>query len=157
MFEAYGPGGIAIIIEGITDNKNRSLTEIKSVFNKKGGKLADEGSVKWMFERKGYISLDINSQEKEWNEESELLIIESGAEDFNREENSLNIYTKAEDLEKVKENLEKKGFKIESSSLDWVPKEEIEVGQKEKEKCHELFEALDEEELVQDIYSNLSE
>lgn len=96
-FEAYGPGGIAIIIEGITDNKNRALGEIKQILNQNGGKLVGEGAVKWMFERK------------------------------------------------IKE----------PGSLEWVPKQEIEVGEKTKEACQKLFEALDENDAVQEIYSNL--
>jgi YebC/PmpR family DNA-binding regulatory protein len=151
-FEAYGPGGVAIIIEGITDNKNRSLGKIKEILNKNGGKLADEGSVRWMFERKGRISLSPEDKK----DQIELLIIESGAEDFKEEEEFLNVYTKAEKLEEVKNNLEK-NVEIDSFSLDWVPKETIEIGDKEKDKCQDLFESLDEEDMVQDIYSNLSD
>ncbi len=97
LFEAYGPGGIAIIIEGITDNKNRTLGEIKQILNQNGGKLVGEGAVKWMFERK---------------------ITEPG-------------------------------------SLEWVPKQEIEVNEKTKDACQKLFEVLDENEAVQEIYSNI--
>lgn len=154
IFEAYGPGGIAIIIEGITDNKNRALGEIKQILNQGGGKLADTGSVQWLFERKGCITLRTpnNSQNKE---ELELLVVEAGADDFQWRNNILEVYTKVEDLEKVKKNLEKQGLKIESTSLDWVAKEEIELTEQDKEKCQKLFEALDESETVQEIYSNL--
>ncbi len=102
LFEAYGPGGIAIIIEGITDNKNRTLGEIRQILNQNGGKLVSEGSVKWMFERKPTVP----TQEKE-------------------------------------------------GCLEWVPKYEIEISEKDKEACQKLFEALDENEAVQEIYSNL--
>jgi YebC/PmpR family DNA-binding regulatory protein len=101
LFEAYGPGGIAIIVEGITDNKNRSLGEIKQILNQNGGKLVGEGGVRWMFERK------------------------------------------------VREE--------EPGSLEWVAKQEIELPEKDKEACQKLFEALDENETVQEIYSNLKE
>lgn len=152
VFEAYGPEGIALIIEGITDNKNRTLGEIKRILSEHNGKLAGEGSVKWLFERKGVIT--VNNEQKTMNrEELELLVIEAGAEDIYWHNDLLNVYTKAEDLEKVKKNLEEKGLKIESSSLDWVAKEEIEAPNKEV--CQKLFEALDENEAVQDIYSNL--
>lgn len=155
-FEAYGPGGVAIIIEGITDNKNRSLGKIREILNKSGGKLADEGSVRWMFERKGCIFL--NQEEiKEEKDKLELSVIESGAEDFKEENGFLVVYTKAEDLEKVKNILEEKGTKIDSFSLEWVPKETIDLEEKEKEKCQALFESLDNEDIVQDIYSNLSD
>jgi len=147
-FEAYGPGGIAIIIEGITDNKNRTLGDIKKILNQYNGKLAGEGSVRWMFERKGSILIQGSNKE-----ELELLAIEAGAEDIKWREEYLNIYTKIEDLEQVKKTLEEKGIEIESSSLDWVAKEEIDAP--EKESCEKLFNALDENDDIQDIYSNL--
>ncbi len=152
--EAYGPGGIAIIIEGITDNKNRALGEIKQILNQNGGKLAGEGSVRWMFERKGVITAN-NEQKTTSKEDLELLAIEAGAEDISWDNDNLDIYTRPDDLEKVKKNLEEKGVKIESSSLGWTTKEMIEVEEKEKESCQKLFEALDENDTVQDIYSNL--
>ena len=97
MFEAYGPGGVAIIIEGITDNKNRSLGEIKQTLNQYGGKLVGEGGARWLFERKA----------------------------------------------------------VEQGSLEWVAKQEMEVPEKDKENLQKLFEALDENDSVQEIYSNL--
>lgn len=161
VFEAYGPGGIAIIIEGITDNKNRSLGEIKQILTQHNGKLAGGGSVKWLFERKGTITVN-NEQRRMNKEELELIVIEAGAEDIYWDSDTLYIYTKPEELEKVKRNLEKKdlpagkaGIKIDSASLDWVAKEMIEVEEKEKQACQKFFEALDENDAVQDIYSNL--
>jgi YebC/PmpR family DNA-binding regulatory protein len=157
LFEAYGPGGIAIIIEGITDNKNRTLGEIKQILNQNGGKLAGEGAVKWLFERRGCIVLELDEQGENLKnrERLELLAIEVGAEDVYWHNDALDIYTKIEDLERVKKKLEEKGVKVESSSLDWVAKEEIIVDEKTKEGCQRLFDALDESESVQGIYSNL--
>ncbi len=152
VFEAYGPGKIAIIIEGITDNKNRALGEIKQILNQNNGKLAGEGSVKWMFERKGAV---IASSEEFKKEDLELAAIEAGAEDIYWRDDLLDVYTKPEELEKVKKTLEEKGVKVESSSLDWIAKEMVGIAEKEKESCQKLFEALDENEAVQDIYSNL--
>ena len=159
LFEAYGPGGIAIIIEGITDNKNRTLGEIKQVLNQNNGKLVGEGSVKWMFERKGCLTINAqflisNSQIKN-KEELEMMVIEAGAEDIYWHEELLDVYTKIEDLEKIKKNLEERGIKIDSVSLDWVAKEEVSTDEKTKEACQKLFEALDENEAVQEIYSNM--
>jgi len=154
IFEGFGPVGIAVIVEGITDNKNRTLSEIKQIFNQNGGKLGGEGSVKWLFERKGAITIN-SKQETVSREELELAAIEAGAEDFYWHDDILDIYTKPEDLEKVKKNLEEKNIKTGSSSLDWVAKEIIEVSEKDKESCRKLFEALDENDAVQDIYSNL--
>lgn len=152
FFEGFGPGGIAIIIEGITDNKNRTLGEIKGILNQNNGKLAGEGAVRWLFDKKGAIT--INCEEKT-KDELELLAIEIGAEDVFWGENLLALYTKPEDLEKIKKGLEEKQIKIESASLEWVAKEEIEVSDKEKEASQRLFEALDESDDVNDIYSNL--
>ncbi|MFH1401664.1 MAG: YebC/PmpR family DNA-binding transcriptional regulator [Parcubacteria group bacterium] len=157
-YEAYGPGGIALIIEGITDNKNKALGEIKQILGQNGGKFVGEGAVKWMFERKGCINIDASAQtETLRNKENlEMLAIESGAEDIKwQNEGILNIFTKIENLENVKQSLEKQGLKIESASLDWVAKEEILTDEKQKESCQKLFDALDESDAVQDIYSNL--
>jgi len=155
-FEAYGPGGIAIIIEGITDNKNRTLGEIKQILIQGGGKLVSEGSVKWMFERKGCITIQItNHYQSTDKEDLELRAVETGAEDFHWHNEFLDIYTKSEELEKVKKNLEGKGIKIESISLDWVAKEEISLNEEDKITCQKLFESLDENDSVQEIYSNV--
>lgn len=156
VFEAYGPEKTAVIIEGITDNKNRSLSEIKQILNQYNGKLADTGSVKWLFERKGAIVINVKAQMSNVKKEDlELMVIEAGAEDIYWHDDILYIYTKPEELEKVKRSLEGKEIKIESSSLDWIAKETIEVGEKEKESCQKLFAALDENDAVQDVYSNL--
>jgi YebC/PmpR family DNA-binding regulatory protein len=156
LFEAYGPGGIAVIIEGITDNKNRTLGEIKQILNQNNGKLASSGSVKWLFERKGCITLHAANQHGETKKEDlEMLAIEAGAEDIYWHENILDVYAKPELLEEVKKNLEAKNIEIDSASLDWVAKEEISIDEKIKEACQKLFEELDENEAVQEIYSNL--
>jgi YebC/PmpR family DNA-binding regulatory protein len=157
-FEAYGPGGLAVIIEGISDNKNRALGEVKAILNQKGGKLVGEGAVKWMFERKGNISLDINAQPEELQEKEkmEMTAREAGADDIKwREGDVLDIYTKIENLETVKQNLEKQMVKIDSASLDWVPKEEVAVSEEDKAAAEELFNSLDESDSVQNVYSNL--
>ena len=159
IFEAYGPGGTAMIIEGITDNRKRTQGEIKQILSRGGGKLVGEGSVKWMFERKGCITINFqllisNSQFKN-KEELEIAVIEAGAEDIYWREELLDVYTKPDELEKVKRNLEEKGIQTESASLDWVAKEEVPVEENIKETCRGLFEALDENDAVQEIYSNI--
>lgn len=155
IFEAFGPSGIALIIEGITDNKNRTFSEIKQILNQNNGKLANEGSVKWLFERKGCLS--IKNGDLKNKESLEMKAIEAGAEDLNWREDFLNVYTKPEDLEKIRKNLEKIGVRAESVSLDWVAKEEVEAEEKIKKSCEKLFENLDENDSVQEIYSNLKE
>lgn len=154
--EALGPAGIALIIEGITDNKNRALTEIKQVLGKFNSKLVGEGSVKWMFERKGCITVNLKDQKPDLKKEDlELIAIEAGAEDLYWYDNNLDIYCEVKDLEKVKEKLIERGIKIDSATLDWKPKEMIDLEEKKKEECLKLFEALDELDSVQEIFSNL--
>ncbi len=155
LFEAYGPGGIAIIIEGITDNKNRALGEIKQILSQHNGKLAGEGSVKWLFERKGVVIVQTENQTSQFKEELELKAIEVGAEDVLWDNGFLEVYTKANELENIKNDLEKQGQKIESASLAWIAKEEIEIEEKQKQACQKLFESLDESDSVQEIYSNI--
>jgi YebC/PmpR family DNA-binding regulatory protein len=152
IFEAYGPGGIAVIIEGITDNKNRTLGEIKQILNQNGGKLVGEGSVKWLFERKGAITVNPQGKNKE---ELEIAAIEAGAEDIYWHDEVLDVYTKPGELEKVKKNLEDKNIETGTTSLDWVAKEQIKLGEKDKQACQKLFEALDENDAVQEIYSTI--
>jgi len=156
MYEAYGPSGVALIIEGITDNKNRALAEIKQILSRYNGKLVGEGAVKWMFERKGCITINIKKQKaKSKKEDLELTAIEAGAQDLYWHNDELDIYTNVEDLERMKKNLEEKGVKIEIASLDWKPRELVDLKEKERESCLKLFEALDESDIVQEIYSNL--
>jgi len=152
-FEALGPEGIALIIEGITDNKNRTLQEIKQILNQHNGKLAGEGSVKWMFERKGIIKIISNfSFLASKKDETELKIIEAGADDIKWCNDFIEVLTKPEDLDEVEKNLKEKAIEVESSFLGWRAKEEITTN---KEKAEKLFEALDDNEAVQNIYSNV--
>lgn len=153
FYEAYGPGGIAIIIQGITDNKNRTLAEIKQILNQNQGKLAGAGSVKWMFERKGVII--INFQGNGDKDGLELKIIEAGADDIYSRDNVLEVFVKPEDLENVRKGLEEQGIKIESFSLDLIAKEQVDLEEKDIRAAEKLFEALDENDATQEIYSNL--
>ncbi|MCX6722091.1 MAG: YebC/PmpR family DNA-binding transcriptional regulator [Candidatus Staskawiczbacteria bacterium] len=151
-YEGFGPGGIAIIIDGITDNPNRTLGEVRSILNQNGGKMAGEGAVRWMFERKGIIVISADGKTKE---DLELMAIELGADDVKSRENKIDIYTKPEDLEKVKKALEEKQIKAESVTLDYVAKEEVALSEKEKEQAQRLFDALDDNDAVNEIYSNI--
>lgn len=153
-FELYGPGGTAIIVEGITDNKNRTLGDIKLILTKNNGKMVAEGAIKWMFERKGILEIDSSALSGE-KDEIELKIIEAGAEDLFWKEEILEINTKPENLEEVKNNLENKNISVSSAFLGWIAKEEITISEKAKESNQKLFEELDENDSVQEIYSNI--
>lgn len=152
LFEAYGPSGVAIIIEGITDNKNRTFNDVRQILSQNGGKIVGEGGVQWMFGRKGVIV--VNHENKE---EASMAAIEAGADDVSGEGEFLEIYTKPEEIEKVKRGLEEKGVKIEGSSVGWVAKENITISEEDKKACEKLFEALDASDDVQEIYSNFKE
>ena len=153
-YEGFGPAGIALIIEGISDNTNRTLGQIKSILNQNNGKMAGEGAVRWMFEKKGVITIPTEGKTKE---ELELLAIELGADDVSSNENNIDIYTKPEELEKVKKALEEKQIKIESSGLGYIAKEKVELSEKEKEQAQRLFDALDENDAINEIYSNIKD
>jgi len=156
IFEGFGPGGIAVMVEGITDNKNRTIGEVKQIFNQNQGKLAGEGAVKWLFEKRGAITIKPGEQLKMKNkDELELTAIESGAEDIYWYDDTLDVYTKPDDLEAVKQKLEEKEIKVDSTSIDLVPKEEVSLNDADKAACQKLFDALDENDSVQNIYSNL--
>jgi len=152
--EAYGPGGSALIIEGTTDNHNRSISEIKFLLSQHDGKLANPGSVLWLFERYGLVVIKTSSSKKD---ELGLTVIDSGAQDIKwPNEETLEVYTKSEELEKIKKSLSEKNLKVDDSSLVWIPKNETQIeDQKAKERLEKLFEALDDNEDVSEVYTNV--
>ena len=156
-FEAFGPLGIALIIDCITDNKNRTLGEIKQILSQYNGKLGGEGSVKWLFNKKGVITINFDNVSAVFKnkEDLELFIIEAGAEDFSWQENILDIYTSPEGLEAIKNKIEGGNVKVESTTQDWVAKETLNLTEEQRGEIYKLFNALDENDAVQNVYSNL--
>lgn len=152
IYEAYGPGQVAMLIKAATDNKNRALGEIKNVLTKGGGKMVAEGAVSFMFKQVGYIEIEIGDRDRD---EFELRAIEAGAEDISCEDGIFSVYTKVEDLKLVKENLEKEGIKIENAGLVFIPTQKTTISEKDKESYEKLLETLDELDDVQEIYDNL--
>ncbi len=146
--EAYGPGGSALIIEAITDNKNRTITDVRNALSQHGGKLASNGSVIYQFHKKGVIRINHPG------EDLELKAIDAGAEDTVFENNLLEIYTRPEDLQKVKNNLS--GIKFESAELEYLPQNQINLTGETKKQTEELIQTLNDRDDVQEIYSNLS-
>jgi YebC/PmpR family DNA-binding regulatory protein len=151
MYEAYGPGGVAILVEALTDNKNRSTAEIRNIMSKKGGNLAGGGSVSWMFTKKGYILIE-KSQIKE--EELMSIVLDAGAEDFKSDDKNYEITTSPQDLEKVKEVLQAKGIKWLDAELTMIPSSSIKVTGGEAKQVLSLVEALEEHDDVQQVYAN---
>ena len=154
LIEAYGPGGIALLISAITDNRNRTLGEIKQILQKGRGKMVEGGAVRWLFEHKGVVTAEPDeTHPSRSKEEAELIAIEAGAEDLYWQDGMLEIYADPSHLAQLKEGLEKKGLRV-TTSLDWVPKERVQATQSDLTAIEQIFEALDEQNDVQDIYSN---
>jgi len=154
LLEAYGSGGIAILIAAITDNKNRTLGELKQILQKNQGKMVEGGAVRWLFEQKGVATIDPANIKLLKKDELELQLIEAGAEDIRWSEETPEAYIEFTKLSALKEHLASQGI-IAQTSVDWVPKERIEAADKDKEAAGKLFDALDEHDDVQDIYINI--
>ncbi len=160
QFEILGPGQIAIIVGAITDNTNRTLGDIRQILMKNNAKLASPGAISWMFEKLGIIKTAplTDPENKRQNlvaEDMELEIIEAGAQDMKKEGDTLIIYTKPELLEQVKSTVTAMELPIEYAEIEMVPKTSIVIDNPNtKEKLEKLFEALDDHEEVEYIYSN---
>ena len=152
-YEAYGPGGVAILIECLTDNKNRALSEIKMVINKAGGSFASAGSVAYNFQRKGEVIIDKNKNTLS-DEELEGTIIDSGAQDYEIEANLILVYTSLNELHQVKTKLEESKIVIDSAELTFIPNSYMDVPEEKKNKVSELLESLDDLEDVNKVYTN---
>ncbi len=152
-YEGYGPGGVAVMIESMTDNRNRTAGEIRHIFSRNGGSLGETGCVAWMFQEKGIIVI-----EKDGNEPGEddlmLLALDSGADDFKVEEDSYEIFTEPGDLQMLKEALEKEGIKIALAEVTMVPQNTIKLEGEKAEQVMRLMETLEEHDDVQNAYAN---
>lgn len=151
IYEGYGPGGVAVLVESVTDNKNRTVAEIRHLFNKYGGALGETGSVAWMFERKGIISLP---QQGKNEDEMMELVLESGAEDLQKMDDYFEITTSVEDFETVRKTVADSDLEIENASLQWVAKNTIEVAGETSEKLLKLIEMIEDNDDVQNVYFN---
>jgi YebC/PmpR family DNA-binding regulatory protein len=152
MYEAYGPGGTALLIHIVTDNRNRTVAELRKVFNRKGGNMGESGSVMWQFDRKGRIAVETDGAD---SEEIALLAIDAGADDFEIDDDLVSIYTEATDLEAVKNELEEGGVIVADAELTMVPKTTLQLDAEEALKALSLMEDLEELDDVQQVYSNL--
>lgn len=152
MYEAIGPAKTAIYIQTITDNKNRTITNLKVVIDKNGGILGSAGTIGWMFEKKGQILAKAPNKN---SEEVELLIIDSGAEDFNKTSDKYNICTKFSDLAKVRNYLITAGFEIEKAEMTYFTKNPVKIDNVEDaQKVLKIMEMIEEDEDVANVYSN---
>lgn len=151
VYEGYGPGGSAVLVKVLTDNKNRTVSEVRRIFSKFGGNLGESGCVAWMFEPKGRIAF-----EKGTVNEDELFeaALEAGAEDMRAEDSELVVITEPQDFTKVKEALEGAGFRPSAAEVTMIPKSTTHIEGKDAEMMLKLMEALDESDDVQSVYSN---
>jgi YebC/PmpR family DNA-binding regulatory protein len=151
MYEGYGPGGVAMLIEVATDNKNRSVAEVRHLFSKYNGSMGENGSVAWMFDRKGIITLPIQNKTED---EIMDIVLEVGAEDLQTEEDYFEVQTDLESFEPVRKALVAADMQIENASLQWIAKNTINVSGDDAEKVMKIIEAMDDSEDVQNVYSN---
>ncbi|MCS7232371.1 MAG: YebC/PmpR family DNA-binding transcriptional regulator, partial [Elusimicrobiota bacterium] len=151
VYEGYGPGGVAVIVEATTDNKNRTTSEIRKIFNQYGGSLGETGCVSWNFEQKGYIT--INKQDAN---EDELMsvVLELGAEDFKTDDEDVyEIITSPQNFESIKQELQKR-YKLQQSEITMLPKTYVKLTGKEAEQILHLMDALEEHDDVKNVYAN---
>ena len=150
VYEGYGPAGVAVLAEALTDNRNRTSADLRHIFDKNGGSLGEPGSVAWVFEKRGVVMVDADR----YTEDDLIAAIDAGAEDVSPEEDSLKVISAAEDLAAVREALESSGIEIESAELTMEPKNVVEVGERDATAVMRLMEALDDHDDVEAVHAN---
>ena len=150
-YEGYGPGGVALLIEVATDNKNRTVAEIRHIFSRGLGNMGETGSVAWMFERKGIITL-----KRDGKSEDELMeiVLDAGADDLTTEEDFFEVTTTLEKFEPVRKKILDNKLIVENASLQWIAKNSVPIKGDDAEKLMKLIEALEESDDVQNVFSN---
>ncbi|MGE5443236.1 MAG: YebC/PmpR family DNA-binding transcriptional regulator [Ignavibacteriales bacterium] len=151
IYEGYGPGGSAVLVEVLTDNKNRTVSDVRRIFTKYGGNLGESGCVAWTFEKKGRISF-----EKGKVDEDKLfeVALEAGADDVRNEEGELIVITSPDTFESVKAAIEGAGLKYASAEVTMIPQNSVRIEGREAEQMLRLMEALEDSDDVQNVYSN---
>lgn len=154
-YEGYGPAGVAILVEAVTDNANRTVSEMRHVFSRNNGNMGQSGSVGWMFHKKGTIVVPKAGQKNPLTEDDLITImLEAGADDMQTDEDIYTITTSPQSFDAVKKALEDKQVVIESAALQMIPQNMIKVSGKEAEQTLKLMEALEEHDDVQNVYAN---
>ncbi|HEY8760869.1 MAG TPA: YebC/PmpR family DNA-binding transcriptional regulator [Candidatus Dormibacteraeota bacterium] len=150
-YEGYGPAGVAVLVDGVTDNRNRTSASLRHIFAKNGGNLGETNSVAYLFERKGVIEVEAAGKDPE---ELSLAAIEAGAEDISVDGDSIEVTTGPNEFEAVRDALEKAGAKIENAEVRMHPKSTVPVGEDKAAGVLRLMEALEEDDDVQQVYAN---
>lgn len=151
VFEGYGPGGVAVLVEALTDNRNRTVAAVRGTFARAGGNMGESGCVAWQFESRGVIVIEVDEGDPE---EVALLAIDAGAEDVKVEDKLVEVYAAASDLWKVKNGLEEMEVPVASAELSMVPKSTIGLDEKQAGQVLRLLDALEELDDVQKVHSN---
>ena len=151
LYEGYGPNGVAVMVAGLTDNRNRTVAEIRHIFSKNGGNMGESGSVGWMFDKKGYIVVD-----KAAKSEEELfdIAIEAGADDMQDDGDVFEILTSTEAFEAVNEAIRKAGIEPQAAEISMIPQNYIKLEGAEAKQMLKLYDALDDNDDVQKVYAN---
>jgi YebC/PmpR family DNA-binding regulatory protein len=150
-YEGYGPAGVAIMVDAVTDNRNRTSASVRRIFSKHGGNLGETNSVGWMFDRKGVITAALGGKDPD---EVGLAAIEAGADDIQVEEESVEITTPPSNFEAVRSAVEALGVKVENAELTMQPRQTVPVGEDKAAAVLRLMEALEEDDDVQQVYAN---
>ncbi len=151
LYEGYGPGGAAVLVNVATDNRNRTVSEIRHIFSKNGGNMGEQGSVSWMFERKSQIIVDA---EKTTEDQLMNIVLDAGADDIRDQDGAWEILSAPEAHEAVLQALEKAGLPTESAEIAMVPKNTVKLEGKNAQAMLKLFDVLDEHDDVQNVYGN---
>ncbi len=152
-YEGYGPGGVAVLIEAMTDNKNRTVSDLRHTFSRHGGNLGENGCVAWMFEKRGYFAIDRTVMDEDAVME---LALEIGAEDAGIEEEVYELYSAPEEYAVVRDRLEERGIPIESQALAMLPTSEVDLDVDAAVKVLKLVDGLEDQDDVQHVWSNLN-
>jgi YebC/PmpR family DNA-binding regulatory protein len=151
LYEGYGPAGVAIIVEVLTDNKNRSAAEVRNIFSKHGGQLAQPGAVAWGFERRGSIVVDA----ARFSEDDVMAAaIDAGADDVQQDGDQFEVLTQPADLAAVRDGLAAAGIAVESAELTMVPKNSVKLEENDARKTMKIMDALEDSDDVQEVYAN---
>jgi len=150
-YEGYGPGGVALLIQVMTDNRNRAVAEIRHILSRHNGSLGEQGSVAWMFERRGVVTV---KQEGLTEDDLMEIVLDAGAEDIQSSDDTFEILCAPEDLEAIKQALESAGVSYENAEITMYPKSTVHVEGKEAKQVLSLLEALEEHDDVQNVYAN---
>jgi YebC/PmpR family DNA-binding regulatory protein len=155
MYEGYGPGGVAILVEVVTDNINRAVSEVRHIFSRNNGNMGTSGSVGWMFHKKGIITIARSGQKTPLTEDDLLgIILDAGADDLQSDDAEFIVTTTPHTFDAVKKAVEDKGITVENATLQMVPQNTVKVTGREAEQLMKLLEAFEEHDDVQNVYAN---